>query len=57
MQHVTITAAGTYAASTIKPELVESLRASIEQHMKAYGLKEIEITARVCGCRKKAEVA
>lgn len=42
-----ITAYGLYPATDIKPELVESLRATIEQHFKAYGLKEIIVTSRL----------
>ncbi len=43
MQRVIIAALGVYTASVIKPELVESLCAGIEQHMKVYGFKEIQI--------------
>lgn len=47
MQAVIFTVTGTYDAHTIKPELINGLRASIEQHLKAYGLKAIEIQIRV----------
>lgn len=46
MERLTITGQGDYTYQ-LKPELVESLLASIESHMKAYGLKEIVVKAEV----------
>ncbi len=46
MEHIVIEARGEYPFP-VKPELLESLLASIAAHMKAYGLKEITVEQQV----------